>query len=561
MTQINIKDLKLILQNVLDIRIKIDLYDERDGSYLDTLECGIINGTSSIDANSDVRRTFSVTAIPLKSKYIIANKDGIIWINRIVKIQIGILDRITNQWNWYKQGTYVFSNTSANYDTTNNQITINCSDLMTKLNGTKNGQLGALMIQYPAYVEDTLTGEIIKYNYIREAIITTLSQLGQISEYEIDDIGEFKGMPDYNKNFLEYREKSKVQIKDGTYVETWNAIPYDQEFSVGCSVLSILTTFRDLYPNYEMYFNENGTFICKMIPSCYEDEIIFDNSFLQRIIISENTNIDLSTVRNICEVWGHVLESNFYTEDCTYNNNCYSCNVNSYEKYNNGDLIAIKIPVNNLVASKLNINNLGEIQIIDDNTENPLQQNILESNQIYVFKIKNKRIEKNTIIYAYLLGQWQAHGINVLTNGNISDKNYTTQNGEIVKVFSKKYFQSKYNCESVTFSIVPNSPFAVQELGEILEVKQGGEYENITSDSLALARAEYENWKNCRIIDSISITTKLCPFADVNIKVSYQQSDSTKIQQYIVKSINHDLSAATTTWKLMKFYPLYQNNK
>ena len=561
MIQINTQDFKIIKQNIIDIRLKIKIYDERNGDYIGELECGVINGTENINAESDIRRTCSITAIPLKNKYLIVDKDGILWMNRIFKMEIAILDRVQNLWYWYKQGDYILSNTSVSYDGTTNQITINCSDLMTKLDGTKNGQLGDLQIVYPAYEEDKETGEVIKYHYIRDAIITTLTQLGKMTEYEIDDIGEFKGMPDYNADYLEYRESSKVQVKDGTYMETWNAIPYDQEFSAGCSVLSILTAFRDLYPNYEMYFDENGVFICKMIPSCYHDDVTFDNDFLQKILISEDTNIDLTQVKNICSVWGQVLDADYYTENCTYHNNCYSCSVEGYkEKYHNGDCIAVKIPAANSAGSKLKINGLEEIQIIHENDENPLAQDILEKEQIYVFKIKNKRIEKNTVTYAYFLGQWQAHGINILTSGNVADTDYTTSEQTTVKVFSKEYFMDKYHCQSIELTTVPDSPFCVQELGEILDVKTGGDYENITSDSLALARAEYENWKNSRLTYSISITTKLCPFADVNIKVSYCRSDQTAVGQYIVKSISHDLSGATTTWQLMRFYPLYQED-
>ena len=58
---------------------------------------------------------------------------------------------------------------------------MNCADLMAKLDGTKNGQSGALIIQYPAYAEDSATGQIIQYNYIRDAVITTLTQLGKIT--------------------------------------------------------------------------------------------------------------------------------------------------------------------------------------------------------------------------------------------------------------------------------------------------------------------------------------------------------------------------------------------
>lgn len=557
MMQVNTRDLKIIAQNILDIRMKIDIYDEQNGEHLDTLECGLINGSSSIEAESDVRRSFSATAVPLKNRYLAVDKDGIIWPNRIVKIQIGIQDNVWNQWHWYRQGTYVFSNTTANYDSASNQITMSCSDLMTKLDGTKSGQLGALTITFPAYEADPVTGQIVKYNSIRDAIITALTRLGKVTEYEIDEIGEFKGMPAYNADYLEYREQSKMQVKDGTYMETWNALPCDQEFTAGCSVLSILTTFRDLYPNYEMYFDEDGVFVCKMIPGCYEDMITFDNSFFSKILISENTTIDLTKVRNICEVWGRSLDADYYTEDCAYTGNCLTCHVDSYDKYKSGDMVAVKVPSSNDAGCQLNINELGEINMIDENTEEPIAPNVFEAGSTYVFKLKTKRVNNDTVTYAYYLGQWQAHGINVLTNGFISDMDYTTQDGNVVKVFSKEYFQSVYHCDSVDFTVIPDSPFTVQELGEILDVKQGGEYENITSDSLALARAEYENWKNCRLPDSITITTKLCPFADVNIKVSYRRSDQRETHQYIVKSVAHDLSGGTTTWQLMKFYDLY----
>ena len=96
-------------------------------------------------------------------------------------------------------------------------------------------------------------------------------------------------------------------------------------------------------------------------------------------------------------------------------------------------------------------------------------------------------------------------------------------------------------------------------LGEILDVKTGGEFENIGSDSYAMARAEYENWVNARLTDNISITTKLCPFADVNIKVAYRRKDINVVNHYLVKSLSHDISGGTTTWTLMRFYALYKD--
>ena len=95
----------------------------------------------------------------------------------------------------------------------------------------------------PAYEENGETGEVIKYNIIREAIVTVLRQLGGINNYMVDEVGEYKALPQNNDNWQQYRNENPL----------WNTIPYDLEFSSGCTVLSILEKLRDLYPNYEMF--------------------------------------------------------------------------------------------------------------------------------------------------------------------------------------------------------------------------------------------------------------------------------------------------------------------
>ncbi len=560
MIQINTNDLRLITQPIINSRVKIDIYDERNMNHLEQWECGIINATFSISAESDIRRTANISCVPVKNKRIRLQKDGIIWINRVIKIAIGIQNMRTGEYTYCPFGIFYFNNYGAEYDSTNNTISLSISDNWLNLDGSRKGLVGgAPTISFPAYEEDEETGEVIKYNYIRDIIITILTQLAGITDYEISEVGEFKGLEETNPDYIQYREESKVPLKDGTLAETWNALPYDQEFSAGTSIASMLISLRDLYPNYEMYFNVNGTFCCNLIPSCENDDVIFNSDFFDRIYISENTSVNMTSIKNICEVWGQTIETDFYTEDCTYSNNTYTCKVDEYDKYYNGDLVAVMIPSVNQSACSLKINKLATIPIIDENTEKPIESNLMEENQVYVFKIKSKYKNGSTVIQAFLQGQWQAHGLNVLTNGVISDDDYTTQDGDIVKVFSKEYFQAKYNCKSVEFTTIEDSPFCVQELGEILDVKSGGEFDNIESDSLALARADYENWKNCRLTDNITITTKLCPFADVNIKVSYRRKDISTINQYLVKDISHDLSGGTTTWTLMRFYSLYKN--
>lgn len=542
-------DLQLMMYPA-QFELKIEVLKE-NGTILDTLQGIVIGGTFSIDSTSSVRRTLSVTITPTlfdrnDTKII---EEGLVWLNKEVRVYIGVMDWRKKETVYYLLGYFVYTGTTSVYDASTNHLTISCSDFMTKIDGTKNGQLGSLTTKIPAYEENPDTGEVIKYNIIREAMITVLKQLGNVNKYVIDDIGEFKAMPQNNENWKQYRKEHPL----------WNTIPYDLEFSAGCSVLSILEKLRDLYPNYEMFFDENNIFTCRMIPSCSKDSVIIPNSFLQSVFISENVNIELNKVRNICEVWGKVIDADFYTEQCSYSGSVYTCTVGGYDnKYYNGDLVAVKIPAANGNQPKININNLGNISIMDENTDLPIVNNILEKDVVFVFKIKSKRVNNENIFYAYLLGHWQAHGMNILTDGSTGE-DYRFPDGVKLKKYSKEYFRKKYNCESIELEIIQNSPFTVQKLGEILDVKTGGEYDNITSDSLALSRAKWENWKNTRLTDNITLVTKLIPFYDVNIKVSYQTTDSDAANPYIIKSVSHDFSSWTSTLTMYRFYPLYED--
>ena len=545
------EDLLVVLQHSSDphLKLHIEVLDSNQ-KIIDTLNCGLTGGSMSINGESDVRRTANFIIQPSLKGKIKLTENSLLWLNKDIRISVGLYNPRTKLYKYYPLGYYVYTDTSGTYDATTDSLTINCADFMKKLDGTKNGQLGALIISYPAYKEDAETGEPTKYNIIRNAVIETLEKLAGITNHRIDDIGEHKGIPEYNDKWEKYREEN----------ETWNAIPFDQEFSSGCSVLSILKTFRDLYPNYEMFFDmDENTFVCQLRPLCYEDDLVIDNSFLQRVLISENTSVDMTTVRNVCEVWGKVIDVDFYSEKCTYANNTYSAAIAGYEKgYYNGDIIGLKIPAANQSNPQININGLGAIGIYNEANEEPIKANELKPNNVYAFKIKKRRIDKQDVINAYLLGQWQVHAINVLTNGTKSGQFVTGPDGEEYELYSKEYFQKFYNCERVDMTIVSNSPFIVEKLGEIPDIKVSGEYENITSDDLAAERAKWENWKNCRLTDNITITTALLPFLDVNKKVSYKRSDSDIEHQYVISSISHDFAGFTTTITMYRFYPLYE---
>ncbi len=543
------EDLLIVLQHSADPKLKLNIEVlDANRKVTGTLNCNMQSGSMSINGESDIRRTADFVLQPTLKEKIKLTENSLLWLNKDIRLSIGLYNPRAKQYKYYPLGYYVYTDTSGTYDASTDSLSINCADFMKKLDGTRNGQLGALIIRFPAYKEDEETGEMIEGHIIREAVIEILESLAHITNHRIDDMGEPNAFPEYNDHWQQYREQNKL----------WNYIPYNQEFSSGCSVLSILTAFRDLYPNYEMFFDmENNTFICQMKPACYEDDIFLNNGFLQRVLLSESTSVDMTTIRNICEVWGQVIDPDYYSDECSYQNNIYSASIAGYEdEYRNRDLIGLKIPEANQEDAQININNFGTIVIYNEANDKPIKADVLKPDTAYVFKIMKERIDEKDVIKAYLLGERKVHAMNVLTNGKKSGQFVTIDDVEY-ELYSREYFQKRYACEHVEITVIPNSPFTVEKLGEILDVKAGSEYDDITSNDLAADKAYWENHKNCRLTDNITITTALLPFLDVNKKVSYKRTDSDQEQQYIISSVSHDFAGFTSTITMYRFYPLY----
>ena len=550
------KDIDLIvMQNPIKYVVRFEVMDY-EGMILDEVDGIIQAGSYSISAASDVRRTVSLTVAPsqLHPHNMVFARTGNIWLDKTVHLKIGVIDLRTGQPTYYPSGYYEYTNVSGTYDVATNTLTVSLNDFAVMLDGTKNGQIGALTTIIPAYSENPLTGEVIEYNYIRDAMQAVVMQLGKIKDCYIDEIGESYGTERFNADYLKYRLEHPL----------WSSVPYDLEFSAGTSVLNIVTTLRDLYPNYETYFDpiNFNTFICEQIPSRIGDPSVLTNEFMQKVVISEDMSVDMTAVKNVCEVWGQIIETDFYTDDVDFYDEELKCNVAAYdEDYKNNDKIAIMIREPSPVNFCININGLGRVPVLDKKTEEYYDAGYFDGNNVYVFQIDKSRINGVTITRAYYIGAWQVHAIDVLTDGRPTYGTYTCADGSVVNKYSKEYFQEIYNCKTVHLTIIPDSPYTVQRIGELLDVKTGGDYDNITSDFLAEQRAIYENWKNCRLTDYITITTLLVPYYDVNTKIAYKPAREEEEREYIISDITHDFDSCTSTIQMYRFYPLYNEDE
>ncbi len=546
-------DRQLAFSRWLELSVKLLILND-DNSVFDDLT-GIANaGTLNIDSSSSVRRTYSITITPSLTDYNLGTRiSG--WAGRTCLLRLGVRTPRQEQFTWYNQGIFLITGTNLSYDSSSDNLTINCSDLYVTLDGTINGALGAYKTVFPAYAEDS-DGSVKddRYNTIRDSLILAISTFGKIRNYLVCDIGEYRGFREHNTDYQQYRINNP----------RWNCLPYDLEYSSGSSISSVITDMIELYPGYDAAFDENGTFVVQPVPDCYSDPVIMDDSDINEVLISESISSDLSCVRNVCEVWGRTFDTDFYSEKCSSLDGCYNVEIDNYKtSYYTGDIISFRVDKDNTAAQKVNINGLGIVPVCDENTDNPISACACLAGNVYTFRCR-RRYDTDTASFVtmlYLLGQWQPHAVNVLTDGSVIEDGYTAPDGTVLDLYSSEYFETVYNCSNVELTIVPDSPFTVQRIGERCAVMSGQEYDNITSDSLALERARYENWKNSRLTDDITITLNtIILWLKENMKIEYTSRQYNVPSQYITKSVSLDFANGTTTVGMYTFYPLYEDN-
>lgn len=269
------EDIYLLFQKSKKLSVTFELLNQ-NMQIIDELQGDIISGDYDEDSTSDIRRTLNVTFYVRNKSYYV-NENSRIWMDKTVRVKLGVLNNITGKIVQYNLGLFIFSDYDFKYDSTNNSLTLPCIDLMGNFTGLRKGKLDGLK---------TIV-EAKKGNNIRDVMIATVTQLGGVKNYLIDNIG------------AEYPHS--INPDTNTYPEQ---IPYDLEFSTGTTIYDILVKLRDLYPGYQMYFDVDGTFICTKIPTAMNDIIVLDDTTLDELIISESQSGSFDNIKNCIQVFG-----------------------------------------------------------------------------------------------------------------------------------------------------------------------------------------------------------------------------------------------------------------
>ncbi len=258
-------DYDLSQLKVRNQRIKVDLLNF-NFQTVNSLEGKVTDGSISIDATSDIRRTCNITLVVENSENILA-PGGQVWLDKFIKVYVGTDNpRNGNETVWNNMGLFLINNPESVYNATTNTITFEGLDLMAKLTGRRNGQLPAVTTVVPA---ESKVADVVKQ---------TITQLGGFDKYIIQDAGY--------------------------------EIPYDIKKDMGSTIYDLLVEIRDLYSDWEMFFDVDGVFHWQQIPNGINEPVVLDfNQLKQKVIISETIDVDFENVKNHIIVYGRLLDN------------------------------------------------------------------------------------------------------------------------------------------------------------------------------------------------------------------------------------------------------------
>lgn len=406
---------------------------------------------------------------------------------------------------WYPVGSFLLDTDTYTYDATINELSMGLVDMMAATTEVRGSQIGfPVLFPYESNV--------------RDALITTVAMFSPFRFYNV--------------------------------VEFPDVIPFDQEFSGGVYPNAILRQILDLFPYYDMYYDTDGTFTVKPIPTGIGDSVLVDKSFMDKIIISERRSGTMRNIKNTTEIWGAELDASYVAESTTTAGDTYNVvNTLPVEDLVPDTMFMFTPTTASVAGQKLKIDDLDALPLYDSNGD-ALAVGALAANRAYVAKYV-PTVDGTTPAPQFLLqGEAFVHVI-VKEVNEMPDAAYIAED------------KINNDCNDIQYIVNPDSPFACDrggldyDKGEIRQVFSGGDYSKIYTTQLALERAAYENWLKTRLQTETEIECLLVPWMDVNTKIEYTSPITGIARQYLVKEISMNPTEFTMSLKLARFYPYY----
>lgn len=572
MSQYSSDDIELLFQKNKRYRIKIDILDKY-WHTIGTLEGTTTNLNFSIDSESEIRRVVTLTLFITDTN--IVAPESMVWIDKFAKMNIGTYNFKKKRWIYYHCGRYVISNYQYKLSADESSLQLSLLDLMATLTEERGNQITTKasipvgITVYPCPIcgqemthTQTSTTEIIEDNGVYNPVITV------IDTYTCPSCGhETNERPESTAVYADITNAMKTTVKMFSRLpynrfsfdilrKDFSDVPYDLEYEHGTYPIKIITDLRDLYPNYQTYYDDDGVFVFSQIPTREDDPVVLDCDIMDKIIISEDKNADFKEVCNVHDVWGQSIEADrtaLSTEGSFVGNRTiYRCVFQDLKTIEDGSTYCFTADITNTNGADVLFSDGTEelttytiplyIRYGDD--ERLVQSGEIKADTPYVIKIIYHRSGEAVYKKGILLGELQIRGVcKVVSQEPSSDQIQS----------DKDYFA----CNNINYKIEADNPLAADVIGSYIKVCHGGDYDNIYSTELAYERGRYENYNSARMRHNATLTTLIVPWLDVNEKIRYTSPVTGEVLQYIIKKIDISFSDGTMTLTLTEFYPYY----
>lgn len=431
-----------------------------------------ISGGVDVDETSNIRRTGNVT---MKVRESDIENLAHLAMNYYVRLYVGIEDNNTLEVSWYKQGTFIITQNSVKFDKTTRTLSLSLADLMTDLTGDRAGVLHAF-------------SSIAKNSQRIDTVMKNVLEICGVTDYDITPICVTRK----SFNFWDEKQSEKDFL-----------VPYDLEFSTGVTAYDILDKLVNLYPNWEMFFDLDGKFICqRRVTEEDNSYVVMDDENFKGLIISENISIDWNKVKNVVEVWGK--NGNYYGE--------------AHDKN---------------PESPFNVAATQELRMVEhkDQVCDRYKETTEKAQKEAQDNVDKTKKEIGVTVATIVKDQVS---LALLQSGGGSSAEIKKLQDEIDK--NKKNFNSlKHNLKVYE-----------SQVKGVLEV---------SGDDMAKEWAEQLLYENCRMQDSIILECIGLPFLNnTGCKISYRSKLDDKIRTYVIKSISHSFDNNTTTINAIRFY-------
>lgn len=320
------------LQPLRNVSIRINLLNF---NYLvvDNLEGNVISGNITYDANSDLRRSCTISLVVTDSSFN-AQAGGKIWLDKYIQIFIGVDDIKTGETAWNNMGIYLINQPSYDYDAVTHTLTFQGVDLMAKMTGLRNGYIANL-------AGEDVAKATVGQN-VREIMIAILAENG-FTKYSI----------------------SECVNTDGTI----QPVPYEMEFGQGSTWYQFLNDLRNILPQYQIYFDVNGVFHYELIPIDDYAPVRINTDVWEANLISEQVSVDFEGVKNVVEVYGANHETDNFSDALvsTVTGNAIGLTITGITELMEYVMVAFALPSEATGNLTINVNNLGDHPLVDIN--------------------------------------------------------------------------------------------------------------------------------------------------------------------------------------------------